>query len=258
MLNSTSLNVDFKPTPPPFASLDRQIMDESWFQKAKPFLQEAFDAFKPRSAFLSKSQRLDERNFLQLEEDERPNIVLRHLDLATEKTEGIPYFDEVFAECPGYETLQAKFRAIETFVRPRIRSCKTHFITFSTNMTGANKGIQHIHPLMNGDRCNVWSFCVPLYLSSENGPRHQFWYNHQEDLFKSRYYLDYRHLKKLNISYSSFTMPVDGKIFSIQFDGARTPHYIDYTKHLYAWFVFDGVEYRDEAPRLEAFTTRLH
>lgn len=257
MLNNTSLNVDFKTADADFASINRQIMDENWFREAKPFLQEAFDSFKPRSAFLSKSKRIEDRNFLQLEEGERPNIVMRKFDLATEKPEGIPYFDDVFADCPNYEILKNKFNVIERYIRSRIKSCKTHFITFSTNVTGAQKGIQHIHPIMNDDRCNVWSFCVPLYISP-NGPRHQFWYNHQAELFKSRYYLDYRHLKRLNISYGSFSMPIDGKIFSIQFDGARTPHYIDYTEHLYAWFVFDGVEYPNEPPRLETFTTRLH
>ena len=37
-------------------------------------------------------------------------------------------------------------------------------------------------------------------------------------------------------------MPKDGKILSIMFDGARSPHYIDYTDQLYAFLVFDGIE----------------
>jgi hypothetical protein len=29
---------------------------------------------------------------------------------------------------------------------------------------------------------------------------------------------------------------------SFMFDGSRSPHYIDYTNHLYAFMVFDGIE----------------
>ena len=48
-------------------------------------------------------------------------------------------------------------------------------------------------------------------------------------------------------------IPKNGKVFSIQFDGARCPHYIDYTNHLYVWFVFDGIVYKKDPRKLNSF-----
>ena len=106
---------------------------------------------------------------------------------------------------------------------------------------------------MNKDRCNVWSFCIPLFIDPNEPNSHKFFYEWNDNLFPPRYYVDYARLKKTKRQYSAFEVPKTGKIFSIQFDGSRCPHYIDYTGHLYAWFVFDGVEYKDSARGLKNF-----
>jgi hypothetical protein len=59
--------------------------------------------------------------------------------------------------------------------------------------------------------------------------------------------------------YTYFKVPLDDKIFSIRFDGARSPHYINYKNHVFAWFVFDGVVYKDSKyqPQGIQFLTEL-
>jgi uncharacterized OB-fold protein len=92
----------------------------------------------------------------------------------------------------------------------------------------------------------TWSFAVPLYFDTQSDDTAGFWYNSQKELFPPRYYVDYKRIKQLDIQYTSIKLPKDGKIMSFMFDGARNPHYIDYTDHLYAFMVFDGIDVEHE------------
>lgn len=228
---------------------DYTFLNQADHEEIKPYILDSFSCFKPRSSFISKKPKSTN---LQLAHDEQPNIVMKGTRFQTYRNHEIAEFEEVFANYPKLDLLQNKFLAIENYASQFLSSCKATFITFSTDLTGAKLGVQHLHPIMNDDRCNVWSFCVPLFLAP-GVDQHRFWYNYRPDLYSARYYVDYLHLKKLNLQYSAFEIPKDGKIFSIQFDGARTAHYIDYTQHLYAWFVFDGVTYKNSDHRKEPF-----
>ena len=112
---------------------------------------------------------------------------------------------------------------------------------------------------MYADRGNVWRFGIPLYIDPECNDSPEFCYTSQEELFPARWYLDYDRIKAKNFHYGSFKVPLDDKIFSIRFDGARSPHYIDYKNHVFAWFVFDGVTYKDNKHQPEGiqFLTEL-
>jgi hypothetical protein len=77
----------------------------------------------------------------------------------------------------------------------------------------------------------------------------EFCLTSQEELFQRRYYLDYNCIRKANFNYGGYKVPLDDKIFSIRFDAARSPHYIDYKPHVFVWFVFDGVQYKDQTHR---------
>ena len=147
----------------------------------------------------------------------------------------------MFKNTTVYDLLKEKFEWVNEYVAQRTTSVKTSFITFSTNITGAQIGVKHLHSLLNGDGCNVWSFAIPLYIDKESNDTAGFWYNSQTDLFPPRYYVDYKRIKQLDIQYNSIKLPKDGKIMSFMFDGSRSPHYIDYTDHLYAFMVFDGI-----------------
>jgi hypothetical protein len=71
--------------------------------------------------------------------------------------------------------------------------------------------------------------------------------------------LDYSRVKAANYNYSSHKVPLDNKVYSIRFDGSRSPHYIDYKPHVFVWFVFDGVVYKDlrDQPQGIQFITEL-
>lgn len=226
-----------------FTGYNRELFDKEWFSESCPQIQKAFDAFRPRSAFISPNNKIERVNTLALDEFEQPNIVFTK-NRFNENTTGIADFDEVFASNSKYSIIREKLNFIEDYVAQHINGCKTTFISFSTTMTGATLGVKHLHPLMNGDRCNVWSFCLPLFINPEEKQKPGFWYTQQYELYPKRWYIDYDRIKQADFNYAHIEIPTDGKIFSIKFDGAKMPHYADYTDHLYAWFVFDGCDYK--------------
>ena len=63
---------------------------------------------------------------------------------------------------------------------------------------------------------------------------------------RDSYYVDYKRIRDLDLSYMKLNMPMDGSIFHMQFDGSRHPHVITYTDSVFMWFVFDGVEFKDQ------------
>jgi len=217
-----------------------QTFDQQWKEQATPYLKKAFDAFVPRSEFLKKSKRTDSTKLLALE-SEQPNILEVKTELAPWSGK-LEDFNEIFAECEGMEYIKEVMKDIEDHVAEHVTSAKATFVTFATDVTGAELGIRHLHPLMNGDRCNVWSFAVPLYLGKV-APT--FDIHMHDDLWPTRYMLDYKRIRNANLDYMQLVMPKDGSIFNMQFDGARNPHVITYTDSVYMWFVFDGVEYKD-------------
>ena len=209
---------------------------------ALPILLQAFHEFTPRSQFIINNKTLEKHNHDALDNTEQPNILSFPTTYAPHLIPNVENFNEVFKNSTVYNLIKDKFEWVNEYASQHINGCKNSFITFSTNLTGAQIGVKHLHSLLNGDNCHVWSFCVPLFIDDKSTDTAGFWYNSQENLFPPRYYVDYKRIKQLDIQYNSFKMPKDGKILSIMFDGARSPHYIDYTDHLYAFLVFDGIE----------------
>jgi hypothetical protein len=230
------------------------LFDETWLLNSRPELNECFEAFEPRSGFIRKSKT---EKPLKLDSNESPNIVMRKTRFCSLTDNSIPEFSNVFCSSEKFELFEKKLVFLENYIAQYIINCKTSFITFSTNLTGAEKGLEHLHPLMNQDRCNVWSFAIPLFINKKSEKKHKFLFSYSPNLFPTRYYVDYARLKKDELNYSAFEIPTNGQVFSIQFDGARTAHYIDYTDHLYAWFVFDGVEYKENFKPSSQFQINL-
>lgn len=218
-----------------------ETFDKAWKEQATPYLQKAFDAFVPRSDFLKKSKRTDSDKLLALE-NEQPNILEVSTGLAPWSGK-LEDFNEVFDDCEGIDYIRSVMKEIEDHVSEYVSSAKATFVTFSTDVTGAEMGIRHLHPLMNGDRCNVWTFAVPLYIGEE-APT--FDIHQSRKLWPTRYMLDYKRIRAANLDYQKLSVPMDGSIFNMQFDGSRNPHVITYTDSVYMWFVFDGVEYKDD------------
>lgn len=238
----------------------RELFDKTWFEESIPQLQQSFEEFTPRSAFLSDKKSIERINRLALDQHEQPNIVSYPTRFCQEKTPGIESFDVIFKSNSKYKQMKEKFDAVENYVAEYIASANTTFLTFSTNITGAQLGVKHLHPLMNGNKCNVWSFCIPLYIDPNHMDQHpQFWITSQDELFPTRWYLDYDRIKSKNFNYGNFTVPLDNKVFSLRFDGSRSPHYIDYKPHVFVWLVFDGVTYKDigDCPKGIQFITEL-
>lgn len=214
--------------------------DKEWKEQSTPFLKAAFEAFVPRSDFLKKSEKTSSEKLLSLDE-EQPNILEVNTGLAP-WTGKLKDFNEVFADCEGIDYIRSVMKDVENYVKEHVKSAKATFVTFATDVTGASMGIRHLHPLMNGDRCNVWTFAVPLYIG-EKAPSFDI---HQHDkLWPTRYILDYSRIRKANLDYTTLSVPKDGSIFNMQFDGSRNPHVVTYTDSVYMWFVFDGVEFKD-------------
>lgn len=238
---------------------NRELFDKDWFDASKPELIRAFNEFTPRSAYLSSNKNIERLNRLALDITEQPNIVSYETRFCPKKTTGIESFDVIFKDNPKFNVIKEKLNSVEDYIAQYITAAHTTFLTFSTDITGATLGVKHLHPLMNKDRCNVWSFGIPLYIDTDCHESPEFAYTSQEDLFPARWYLDYERIKAKNYHYGSFKVPLDDKIFSIRFDGSRSPHYIDYKKHVFVWFVFDGVEYKDstDQPRGTQFITEL-
>lgn len=221
---------------------NRTLLDYEDFMAIRPELLHAFKEFTPRSHFIKNNKAIEEHNHQALDSNEQPNILSYPTTHFPELIPGIDSFDDVFKNTTVYELLKEKFDWVDEYVSQRVTGVKTSFITFSTNITGAKIAVKHLHSLLNGNGCNVWSFAVPLYIDKSSDDTAGFWYNSQQDLFPPRYYVDYKRIKQLNIEYTSIKLPKDGKIMSFMFDGSRSPHYIDYTNHLYAFMVFDGIE----------------
>jgi hypothetical protein len=221
---------------------NRELLSYEDFMSIRPELLCAFKEFTPRSHFIKNNKALEERNHQALDTSEQPNILSYPTTLAPHLIQGIDSFDDVFKNTTVYELIKEKFEWVNNYVTENTTGVKNSFITFSTNITGAEIGVKHLHSLLNGDGCNVWSFAVPLYIDATCDDSVGFWYNSQQDLFPPRYYIDYKRIKQLDIEYTSFKLPKDGKIMSVMFDGSRSPHYIDYKNLLYAFMVFDGIE----------------
>ena len=224
----------------------RELFDHAWYIESVPQLKQSFEEFTPRSAYLSNKKNIERVNRLSLDVNEQPNIVSYQTKFCPNITPGIESFDSIFASNSKYPVIKGKLDAVEHYIAQFVDSVHTTFLTFSTNVTGAGIGVKHLHPLMNKDRCNVWSFCIPLYINSDHLDKNPgFFMTSQENIFPPRWYLDYDRIKSANYRYSSFQIPLDDKVFSIRFDGSRSPHYIDYQPHVFVWFVFDGVEFKD-------------
>lgn len=221
---------------------NRELLTKEDYLLIKPELLHAFKEFMPRSHFINNNKIIEKHNYAALDNTEQPNILSYPTTYAPHLIPGVDDFNEVFKNTKVYELIKDKFDWVNEYVSQHTTGCKNSFITFSTNITGAQIGVKHLHSLLNGDSCNVYSFAVPLYIDKECDDVAGFWYNSQSDLFPPRYYVDYKRIKTLDIEYTSFKLPKDGKILSIMFDGSRSPHYIDYTNHLYAFMVFDGIE----------------
>jgi hypothetical protein len=220
---------------------NKTLLTGDEFQSIVPLLKVAFREFTPRSQFINGDKKLQQHNHQALDATEQPNILSYPTIRSPRPIENIASFDDVFVDSSVYDLIKEKFRWIDNYVAENTLSVKNSFITFSTDITGAKIGVKHLHSLLNGDSCRVWSFAVPLYIADVDECA-GFWYNSQDSLFPPRYYVDYSRIKQLDIQYNSIKLPKDGKIMSLMFDGARNPHYIDYTQHLYAFMVFDGVE----------------
>ncbi len=216
-----------------------KTFDLEWKKNAIPYLEKAFTSFKPRAEFLNKNIEAREQ---VLSDDEQPNILEVRTQLST-YTNKLNDFDLVFESCPNYQEIKEVMNRIVDYVSTIAVSSQVTFVTFATDITGKKMGIKHLHPKMNGDRCNVLTFGIPLYLG-EMPP--SFDISLSENHWPTRYYIDYSRIRNLNLSYMKLNLPMDGSIFSMQFDGSRHPHYITYTDSVYMWFVFDGVEFKDK------------
>ena len=225
---------------------NRELLTYEDFMAIRPELLQAFQEFTPRSHFIKNNKAIEKHNYEALDNTEQPNILSFPTTYAPHLIPNVENFDDVFKHSMVYDLIKDKFDWVNEYASQYIKGCKNSFITFSTNITGAQIGVKHLHSLLNGDNCHVWSFCVPLFIDDKSTDTAGFWYNSQENLFPPRYYVDYKRIKQLDIQYNSFKMPKDGKILSIMFDGARSPHYIDYTDHLYAFMVFDGIDVEHE------------
>lgn len=221
---------------------NKELLTKAEFESIKPKLLHAFTEFTPRSSFIKSNKSMEEHNYNALDNTEQPNILSLPTKYAPHNIPNIDNFDDIFSDSTVYKLIKDKFDWVDEYVSTQTTGCKNSFITFSTNITGAQIGVKHLHSLLNGDCCNVLSVAVPLYIDDECNDSVGFWYNSQENLFPPRYYVDYKRIKTLDIQYTSFKLPKDGKILTIMFDGSRSPHYIDYTNHLYAFLVFDGIE----------------
>jgi hypothetical protein len=216
-----------------------QTYDLDWKKSAIPFITQAFSSFKPRSEFLKKNAEVRQQN---LASNEQANIleVKTHLSPYTNK---LVDFDKVFELCPNYTEIRKTMNNIIAYVSEVAICSQVSFVTFATDITNAEMGIRHLHPKMNGDRCNVMTFGIPLYLG-KNAP--SFDIHISENQWPARYYVDYSRIRDLNLSYMKLILPMDGSIFHMQFDGSRHPHVITYSDSIFMWFVFDGVEFKDQ------------
>lgn len=239
-------------------SYNRELFDDLWFEESKPHLIRAFDEFRPRSAYLSNNLKIEDNNVASLREEEKPNILSYPTKFCPDELQGVNSFHDIFATNSKYETIVEKFKWVEDYISERIVSAKATFLTFSTNVSGASLGVQHLHPLMNHDRCDVSTFGIPLYVKQDS-PAPGFFYTSQEHTFPTRWYVDYKRIKAQNYKYASFQLPLNDKILNLRFDGTRSPHYIDYKDHVYVWFVFDGVVYKNplDQPVGKQFITEL-
>lgn len=216
-----------------------QTYDLDWKMAAIPFITEAFTSFKPRSEFLKKNA---ESRELHLASNEQANILEVRTDLCP-YTDKLGDFDKVFEACPQYTEIKKTMDTIIAYVSEVAVSAQVSFVTFASDITNAEMGIKHLHPKMNGDRCNVMTFGIPLYLG-KNAP--SFDIHISENQWPARYYVDYSRIRDLNLSYMKLVLPMDGSIFHMQFDGSRHPHVITYSDSVFMWFVFDGVEFKDK------------
>ncbi len=237
---------------------NRELFSDEWFEESKPHLLHAFDDFRPRSAYLSNNTTIEQKNVSSLQTDERPNILGYPTKLCPDTLDGVNSFHDIFATNSKYKTIVEKFSQIEEYVSQHIVSAKATFLTFSTNVSGATLGVQHLHPFMNQDRCDVTTFGIPLYIK-KGADAPGFFYTSQSTTFPTRWYVDYKRIKAQNYSYASFTLPLDEKVLNLRFDGSRSPHFIDYKDHVYVWFVFDGVVYKDptDQPKGKQFIAEL-
>lgn len=225
----------------------RELFDKSWFDESVSQLTKTFEEFRPRSAFVSNKSSIEKNNVMALDPlHEQPNIISYKTRFWQNNVENINSFDDIFAGNSKFNTIKQKLESVENYIAQFVESAQSTFLTFSTNITGAQIGVKHLHSLMNKDRCNVWSFCIPLYIDNEHLDKNPgFYLTSQTELFPKRWYIDYSRIKAANFTYGSFNVPLHDKVFSIRFDGSRSPHYINYTPHVFVWFVFDGVEYKD-------------
>lgn len=226
-------------------NFNKTLLSTEQYTNIQPKLLRAFGEFTPRSTFIKKNSAVESHNRTVLDSTEQPNLLAYPTLHAPNELENVSSFYDVFRDSPLYELLASKFDIIDKYVAEHTVNVKNSFITFSTNITGARIGVKHLHSLLNGNCCNVWSFAVPLWIDPSNNDYANFWYNSSADLFPPRYYVDYERVKRLDIQYTGFRLPKDGSVLSIQFDGSRTPHYIDYTSHLYAFVVFDGITHKN-------------
>jgi hypothetical protein len=142
---------------------NRTLLSYEEFMSIRPELLQAFKEFTPRSHFIKNNKSIEEHNHQALDNSEQPNILSYPTTHFPELVPGIDSFDDVFKNTTVYDLLKEKFEWVNEYVTQRTTGVKTSFITFSTNITGAQIGVKHLHSLLNGDCCNVVVCCSSLF-----------------------------------------------------------------------------------------------
>ena len=210
-------------------------LDASWYEQSKMSIHKTFEGKNSRSKVTSSgAKKLNKKN---------DQYAISFMTVKTKYCNWIesshPSFESLFSENKKFKYIQNIIKKCEDIVNAESSGYAFSFITVAAEYHDFQQAQKHLHPKLNGDVCNVWSFPIPLYFEPEY--INKFCYLSKVHQLTQRHYLDYSHVDKLSGDWSSVDIPNDGSLISLRFDGSRLPHFVSFTKNVYFWLVFDGV-----------------
>jgi hypothetical protein len=220
-----------------------ETFDDAWKKESIPAISSCFENFMPLST-LMRDGATDSNLAYEFKDYKVQNNTISFNSKLSKIRSAKGLIEDAFKDNSKLNEILAKISAVEDYVAERVKMVREVWITFGSNVTGAEECVQHVHHPLLQDRANVWAVAVPLYFDKAITEKQHFYYTILKENASFDCVGDYKKVYEMNLDFNAIELPRSGEILSVQFDSMRVPHYVNFTNDVYMWMTFDGVVYK--------------
>ena len=225
-------------------NISYETFDDEWKKETAPTIAKCFENFAPLSTLMREDATESNLAYKFKDYKVQNNTISFNSKLSKMRSPHAGNFEDLFGSNSKFKEIQAKINAIEDFVAERVKMVREVWITFGSNVTGAQECVQHVHHPLLQDRANVWAIAIPLYFDKNITDKQHFYYTVLKENAPFECVGDYKKVYEMNLNYNAIELPRTGEILGVQFESMRVPHYVNFTNDIYMWLTFDGVVYK--------------